>query len=108
PGFLFSHATSLCLSSITSPDAQLLVANGTLWDILRKQRVFKGKVRQCNRCVILSATDDNAVVNDLIRRTGVVQGQGLPRNWTFLVVRNCFCFGTWSLVELLEDGRIVE
>ena len=108
PGVIFYDTTWLGLSSITPPGAQHLVVNGTLWDTLRKQRLFKGKVRKCNRCGILSAIDDNPVVNDLIRRTGVVQGQGPPRNWTFLVVRNCFCFGTWSLVELLEDGKIVE
>lgn len=107
PGVIFHDTTWLGLSSITSPGAQHLVTKGTLWDTLRKQRLFKGKVRKCNRCGILSAADDSPVVTDLIRRTGFVQGQGPPRNWTVLVARNCLCFGTWSLVELLEDGKVV-
>jgi len=108
PGVIFYDTTWLGLSSVTPPGAQDLVMKGNLWDTLRKQKLFPGKVRKCNRCGILSATDDSPVVNDLIRRTGVVQGQGVPRNWTFLVARNCLCFGSWRLVELLEDGTIVD
>ena len=102
PAVIFFDTTWLGLSSVRSPAAQYLdpLPNATLWDTLRKQRLLRGKVRKCNRCGILSALDDPLVVNDLIRRTGVVAGQGPPRNWTVLVLKNCLCSGTWSLVDL--------
>ena len=95
---IFFDTTWLGLSTISPPGAQYLdlLPNVTLWDTLRKQKLNPGRVRKCNRCGILSATDDPPVINDLIRRTGVVGN----RNWTALFMRNCICFGTWSLSEL--------
>jgi hypothetical protein len=99
PAVIFFDATWLGLSSIRAPGAQYLDPrpNITLWDTLRKQKLVPGsKVRKCNRCGIFSATDDPPVVNDLVRRMGI---PGF-RNWTALFMRNCLCFGTWSLSEL--------
>lgn len=98
PAVIFFDATWLGLSTIRSPGAQYLdpLPNVALWDTLRKQRLVPGRVRKCNRCGILSATDDPPVVNDLVRRMGI---PGF-RNWTVLFMRNCLCFGTWSIYEL--------
>lgn len=95
---IFFDTTWLGLSTVRPPGAQYLdpLPNATLWDTLRKQRLNPGSVRKCNRCGILSATDDPPVINDLVRRVGIV---GF-RNWTALFMRNCLCFGTWSLCEL--------
>jgi Mediator complex subunit 16 len=97
PAVIFFDATWLGLSSIRPPGAQSLdvAPNATLWDTLRKQRLSAGKVRRCNRCGILSAIEDPPVVNELLRRVGLHS-----RNWTVLFMRNCLCFGTWSLSEL--------
>ena len=103
PAVIFFDTTWLGLSTITPPGAQYEDAalnsgagEGAVWDTLRKQRLVAGRVRKCNRCGILSATDDPPVVTELIRR-----GTGGPqmRNWTIIFVKGCLCYGSWSLTE---------
>ena len=98
PIVIFFDSTWLGLSSIRPPGAQHLdlPPNVTLWDTIRKQRLSPGRVRKCNRCGILSGTDDPAIINDLVRRVPPVGN----RNWTHLFMRNCICAGTWSLFDL--------
>ena len=105
PAVIFSDTTWLGLSYLRPPAAQYLdpTPNAALWDILRKQRLTAGKVRICNRCGLISALDDPPIVNELLRQI-TVPGQPPPRNWTVLLIRNCLCYGTWSLTEL--DGKI--
>lgn len=102
PAVIFFDTTWLGMSQIRPPGAQFLdrMERTMMWDTLRKQRLTGGKVRQCNRCGILSAMEDPPIVNEMMRRTVGVPGQGPTRNWTVLVMRNCICFGTWSLIDL--------
>jgi len=102
PAVIFFDTTWIGMSQIRPPGAQFLdrMEKTMMWDTLRKQRLTGGKVRQCNRCGILSAMEDPPIVNEMMRRTGGVPGQGPARNWTVLVMRNCICFGTWSLIDL--------
>lgn len=101
PAVIFFDTTWLGLSSIRPPGAQHLdpAPNIALWDTLRKQRLLPGKVRRCNRCGVVSALNDPPVVDELVRRFNS-PGQGPNRNWTVVIIRNCLCFGTWSLYEL--------
>lgn len=106
PTVIFFDTTWLGLSTINPPGAQYeetkLNGGGAVWDTVRKQRLAPGRVRKCNRCGILSAMDDPPVVNELIRR-----GQGPQlRNWTFLFMRVCLCYGSWSLTEWGVDSEI--
>jgi hypothetical protein len=102
PAVIFFDTTWLGLSYVRSPGEHYLnrLPNATVWDTVRKQRLLPGRVRKCNRCGILSALEDPPVVSDLIRRTGVMAGQVPPRNWTALAMKNCLCYGTWSLTDL--------
>jgi len=102
PAVIFFDTTWLGLSSVRSPGEHYVdrLPNATMWDTVRKQRLVPGRVRKCNRCGILSALEDPPVVSDLIRRTGVMPGQVPPRNWTALAMKNCLCYGTWSLTDL--------
>lgn len=101
PAVIFFDTAWAGLSMLRPPGAQYeesvngTRADGVVWDTVRKQRLVPGRVRRCNRCGILSATDDPPVVNELIRR-----GQGPQlRNWTALFARFCLCYGSWSLTE---------
>lgn len=101
PAVIFSDTMWLGFSDIRPPAAPYVnpPPNIILWDTLRKQRLSPGKVRKCNRCGILSALDDPPVVNDLVRKIPAAPGQAPPRSWTVLLMRNCLCFGSWSVVE---------
>ena len=103
PAVIFFDTSWLGLSTITPPAAQYEDAalnsgagEGAVWDTVRKQRLVAGRVRKCNRCGILSATDDPPVVNELIRRG---QGGAQMRNWTVIFLKGCLCYGSWSLTE---------
>jgi len=101
PAVIFWDTKWLGLSTLRPPGAQHLdpAPNVALWDTLRKQKLSPGRVRKCNRCGIVSAVDDPPAVNDLVRRTAGT-GPGQLRNWTVLLVKNCLCFGSWSLTDL--------
>ena len=105
PTVIFYDVAWLGFSETRAPAAQYVYRspNEAVWDTLRKQRLFPGKVKKCNRCGLLCAVDDLPVVQDLVKRMIAQQAQsGAPvrGHWTYFFARVCICFGTWSYFEL--------